>query len=220
VHDALESECARLAPRLPPQWSSSFNSHSFVYAHTQSSMQFIIKIDRLGGKAEIRGLAVGDERIVRFEITARDYISSAALPLRISKAEDGSEDRSDLQEKLKKVFISEERMTGTRQHLTPWLTKLAHKRVISLRSCQSLKDQHYPAASPFVTERGIPGERRRPRRAAPSRGSRAIRRAESPGAAGPVSSAGTAQPVSRAARSSPSSPARTSRGLPAARLRG
>ncbi len=35
-------------------------------------MHFVIKIDRLGGKAEIRGLAVGDERIYRFDITARD----------------------------------------------------------------------------------------------------------------------------------------------------
>lgn len=75
-------------------------------------MQFVIKVDRLGGKAEIRGLAVGDERIVRFDITAHDYISSAALPLRIAKAEGGAEDRSDLQERLKKVFISEERMRG------------------------------------------------------------------------------------------------------------
>ncbi|KAK0636656.1 PI31 proteasome regulator N-terminal-domain-containing protein [Bombardia bombarda] len=54
----IESECAKLAPRLPPHWNSSLNSHSFVYAHTQSSMQFIIRVDRMGGKAEIRGLAL------------------------------------------------------------------------------------------------------------------------------------------------------------------
>ena len=75
-------------------------------------MNFVIKVDRLGGKAEIRGLAVGDERIARFDITARDYISSAALPLRIGKTNDGSEDRGDLEQRLKTVFISEERMTG------------------------------------------------------------------------------------------------------------
>jgi len=75
-------------------------------------MRFVIKVDRLGGKAEIRGLAVGDERIVRFEIAPRDYISSAALPLRIAKAEDGTEDRGDLPQRLRNVFISEERMTG------------------------------------------------------------------------------------------------------------
>ena len=106
-----ESECQQLAPRLPSKWNASFNSHSFVYAHTQSSMQYVIRVDRLGGKAEIRGLGVGDERIARVEITARDYVSSSALPLRISTNQDGTEDRSDLPQKLKSVFISEERIS-------------------------------------------------------------------------------------------------------------
>lgn len=108
-----EAACQRLAPRLPDGWRASFNSHTFVYAHTQSAMHFVIKLDRMGGRADIRGLAVGDERIHRFEVAARDYISAAALPVRISRQEEGGEeDRSDLEEKLGKVFISEERMTG------------------------------------------------------------------------------------------------------------
>jgi len=75
-------------------------------------MQFVIRVDRMGGKAEIRGLAVGDERIARFEIAVRDYVSNAALPVRITMTSEGAEDRSDLAEKLKKVFISEERIKG------------------------------------------------------------------------------------------------------------
>ena len=47
-------------------------------------MNFVIKIDRLGGKAEVRGLAVGDERIARAEIPVRDFVSNAALPVRIT----------------------------------------------------------------------------------------------------------------------------------------
>lgn len=105
-----ESECQALAPRLPPRWNASVSSYSFLYAHTQSSMQFVIRIDRMGGKAEIRGLAVGDERIVRFEVTPRDYVSSSALPLRINIDADGNEDRSDLTSKLQNVFISPERL--------------------------------------------------------------------------------------------------------------
>ncbi|KAJ9138133.1 PI31 proteasome regulator protein [Pleurostoma richardsiae] len=117
----IETECQRIAPRLPSKWNASFNSFSFVYAHTQSSMQFVIKIDRLGGKAEIRGLAVGDERIARFEVTARDYVSSAALPLRIPLQSSGSsndqqegpeeEDRTDLPQRLQSVFTSRERIS-------------------------------------------------------------------------------------------------------------
>ena len=107
----MEEECQRLAPRLAAKWNSSFGSHSFLYAHSQSSMQYVVKVDRLGGKAEIRGIGLGDERISRFEITAKDYISSSALPLRITMA-NGKEDRTDLEQKLKEVFISSSRIQG------------------------------------------------------------------------------------------------------------
>ncbi|KAI9641750.1 hypothetical protein NHQ30_009606 [Ciborinia camelliae] len=104
-----ETECARLAPRLSTKWNSSFGSHSFLYAHSQSSMQYVIKVDRLGGKAEIRGMGLGDERITRLEVVAKDYISSAALPLRIPISND-QEDRSNLESKLKEIFISPSRI--------------------------------------------------------------------------------------------------------------
>lgn len=110
INISPEAQLAEIAPRLSSKWNSSFGSHSFLYAHSQSSMQYVIKIDRLGGKAEIRGLGVGDERIFRFEVTAKDYISSAALPLRITLTTDGEEDRSDLEAKLKEVFISPSRI--------------------------------------------------------------------------------------------------------------
>jgi hypothetical protein len=75
-------------------------------------MQYVVKVDRLGGKAEIRGIGLGDERISRFEITAKDYVSSSALPLRIQISESGEEDRSNLASKLKDLFISESRIKG------------------------------------------------------------------------------------------------------------
>ncbi|KAF3766826.1 hypothetical protein M406DRAFT_350278 [Cryphonectria parasitica EP155] len=106
----IEQECASLAPRLPSRWNASVSSYSFLYAHTQSSMQFVLKIDRMGSKTEIRGLAVGADKITRLEISARDYISSSALPLRITLRPDGAEDRSDLTSKLQAVFISPERV--------------------------------------------------------------------------------------------------------------
>ncbi|KAF7869958.1 hypothetical protein EAF04_004742 [Stromatinia cepivora] len=104
-----EAECAQLAPRLSTKWNSSFGSHSFLYAHSQSSMQYVVKVDRLGGRAEIRGIGLGDERITRFDITAKDYISSGALPLRIPFSND-EEDRSNLESKLKEIFISPSRI--------------------------------------------------------------------------------------------------------------
>ncbi|QPG94656.1 hypothetical protein C2857_006648 [Epichloe festucae Fl1] len=104
-------ECERIAPRLPAGWNAGFGTLSFVYKHKQSSMHFLIRVDRMGSKVEIRGLAIGDENIHRFERTVRDVVHSNALPIRISM-DDGREDRSDLVEKLSKAFVSEEAVTG------------------------------------------------------------------------------------------------------------
>ncbi|KAM5347948.1 hypothetical protein ACJ41O_007772 [Fusarium nematophilum] len=100
-------ECESLAPRLPPQWNSGFGSLSFVYTHKQSSMSFVVRVDRMGSKVEIRGLAVGDDNIYRFERTVRDVVQSSGLPVRITMNEK-EEDRSDLAEKLRGVFVSEQ----------------------------------------------------------------------------------------------------------------
>lgn len=72
----------------------------------------MVKVDRLGGKAEIRGIGLGDERISRFEMTAKDYVLSSALPLRIMVDENGEEDRSNLMSKLRELFVSEARIKG------------------------------------------------------------------------------------------------------------
>ncbi|RFU75911.1 pi31 proteasome regulator [Trichoderma arundinaceum] len=101
-------ECASLAPRLPSQWNNGFGSLSFVYKHKQSSMTFVIRIDRMGSKVEIRGLAVGAENIHRFEYTVRDIVQAKNLPVRIAFDANGNEDRTDLPEKLKKLFISDQ----------------------------------------------------------------------------------------------------------------
>jgi len=127
----IEAECHELAPRLPANWNASFNTYAFVYAHQQSALRFVIKIDRMGGKAEIRGLAVQDERIARAEITIKDYVSNAALPIRITMAQNGTEDRTDLPQKFQNVFISENRIVdlanlikvGIIQKLLPSLHK-------------------------------------------------------------------------------------------------
>ncbi len=72
----------------------------------------MVKVDRLGGKAEIRGIGLGDERITRFEVTTKDYVSSSALPLRIPINGNGEEDRSSLTSMLREVFVSEARIKG------------------------------------------------------------------------------------------------------------
>ncbi|KXJ95131.1 PI31 proteasome regulator N-terminal-domain-containing protein [Microdochium bolleyi] len=104
-HD--EAHCHSIAPRLPANWNASFNTYAFVYNHHDSSAaQFVIKVDRFGGKAEIRGIAQGSDTIARAEVVIKDYISNAALPLRITLDDDGAEDRTDLPQKLRDVLVS------------------------------------------------------------------------------------------------------------------
>ncbi|CAI4210911.1 unnamed protein product [Parascedosporium putredinis] len=59
-------------------------------------------------KVEVRGLAVGDDKIYRFERNIRDVVRSSGLPVRIKLNEDGSEDRSGLAGELKKLFVSDQ----------------------------------------------------------------------------------------------------------------
>jgi hypothetical protein len=109
----LLAECEQLAPQLPPKWNSGFGSLSFVYSHKQSSMRFVVRVDRMGAKVEVRGLAVGHDKIHRFERNTRDVVDSKVLPVRITFAEDGSEDRAALADKLRTVFVSEEAISST-----------------------------------------------------------------------------------------------------------
>ncbi|EFQ34724.1 PI31 proteasome regulator [Colletotrichum graminicola] len=107
----IEEEIQSLAPRLPASWNAGYGSLRFVYAHKQSSMTFIIRVSKVGGKVEISGLAIGHDVIHRFDIITKDLVNSAKLPLRITLTEDGTEDRSDLVQKLKDAFVSESAIT-------------------------------------------------------------------------------------------------------------
>ncbi|KAM0080501.1 hypothetical protein ACKRZS_007346 [Fusarium odoratissimum] len=96
-----------LAPRLPPQWNSGFGSYSFLYSHKQSSMTFSIRVNPMGKKVEILGLAVGDDNIHRFERSIGEVVKSNELPISIT-IKDNEENQSDLAEKLQGLFTSEQ----------------------------------------------------------------------------------------------------------------
>jgi hypothetical protein len=111
-----EAKCRDLAPRLPENWNASFNTYAFVYAHGESTHRYVITIDRMGGTADIRGVTVGEEdRIARFQVTTKDYIANTAMPVRIARQSDGDdqvEDRTELPQKLREVFISDRKMSA------------------------------------------------------------------------------------------------------------
>jgi hypothetical protein len=61
---------------LPESWHASTPDHySFRYAHSQSSLTFILKITKLGTKTIILAIAEGDDKTASFDITTDDYTS-------------------------------------------------------------------------------------------------------------------------------------------------
>ncbi|EXJ84755.1 hypothetical protein A1O3_05427 [Capronia epimyces CBS 606.96] len=86
---------------LPSDWDAS-SSYAFRYAHSQSSMEFLVKVNRLGGKALVFGAGLGDDKTASFEVKADDYISEGSL-----KEATTSSDKASA---LKNVFISNGRI--------------------------------------------------------------------------------------------------------------
>lgn len=94
--------------RLPKEWNASTASdHAFRYAHTQSSLQYLVKISRLGNKAVINGLGIGDDKVHTSDFLVKDFVSESSVPYTVSP----SEGPNEAAERLRSLFISVGRMT-------------------------------------------------------------------------------------------------------------
>jgi len=122
--DRLEAPIVESDPKpLPANWNASQGSYGFRYTHEQSSLQFLIKINRLGGKTVIMGLGVGDDKTTSFDFVTKDYLSESFFPYNPST--DPSSKR------LQDAFISENRLADLAtlfkinvvQKLTPGIVK-------------------------------------------------------------------------------------------------
>ncbi|KAL8734259.1 MAG: hypothetical protein Q9181_003271 [Wetmoreana brouardii] len=92
------------SPPLPLEWNASTTSnYAFRYAHTQSSLQYILKISRLGSKAVINGLGIGDDKVHTLEIAIKDFLSPNSFPFTCSLTDS---DLQTNQNKLVACFIS------------------------------------------------------------------------------------------------------------------
>ncbi|OAX83502.1 hypothetical protein ACJ72_02137 [Emergomyces africanus] len=119
---------APLSP-LPKEWNAN-STYAFKYAHPQSSMQFLLKVTRLGGNAVIYALALGHDKTTSFDIPVKDYVSESSLPL--SKHPEGQHQQAS---SLEHVFISPSRLNdlinlfkiNVIQKLTPGLQKESYE---------------------------------------------------------------------------------------------
>jgi len=70
-------------------------------------MEYLIKVNRLGSKAVIFGLAEGDDKTASFDIKVNDFISPSSLP---STPLSGEAKLEDAQKALQDIFISSGRL--------------------------------------------------------------------------------------------------------------
>lgn len=107
THTVIDAQADAHNPRpLPAAWNAG-TSYAFRYAHSQSALEYILKVNRLGGKAVLFGIGIGDDKTASFDLTVKDYISENSLP--VAPSEDLPQE--DLAKKLQDVFISDGRLS-------------------------------------------------------------------------------------------------------------
>jgi len=105
----IEADSEPSSPKpLPNEWNANSGSYSFRYAHSQSSMEFLIKVNRMANKAIIMGMGVGDDKTCSFDVTARDYVSEGNLPA--TPVSEGKE-QADIEKHISDIFISAGRLS-------------------------------------------------------------------------------------------------------------
>ena len=105
IPPASESE---EVPTLPKEWNSSPSSdYAFRYAHSQSSLEYLVKVSRLGSKAVINGLGIGDDKVHTLDLLIKDFLSESSFPYSIPSP-DSANDRA---QSLRGLFISAGRLT-------------------------------------------------------------------------------------------------------------
>ncbi|KAI9794356.1 MAG: hypothetical protein M1816_005425 [Peltula sp. TS41687] len=120
------------AKPLPREWnaSSSSSSYAFRYVHPQSSMEYLIKVTRLGPKVVVFGMGIGDDKTNSFDVAVRDYILESSLPYQ--RPEDAGAERTKMQ--LQELFLSPGRIADLAalfkvkiiQRVIPGLQKLGY----------------------------------------------------------------------------------------------
>ncbi|KAF2708798.1 hypothetical protein K504DRAFT_477236 [Pleomassaria siparia CBS 279.74] len=141
----IEAHADALNPQpLPSEWNAS-SSYAFRYAHSQSSMEYLVKVNRLGGKAVVLAMALGDDKTTNFEVVVKDYLSESNLPVTV---EEGTS-TGDLAKTLQDVFISSGRLSdlgallklSVIQKLAPGLHKEGYEETLNDRGARAYQDQ-------------------------------------------------------------------------------
>lgn len=140
---------------LPREWNatSSYN-YSFRYAHNQSSLKYLIKISRLGGKVVVNGIGLGDDKVHTMDFPIKDFFSESAFPYTASPSKSQNENARVIQN----LFISAGRITDLGsllkiqiiQKLAPGLRKEGYEEstIEEHDSCRGSRDRETTPTPP------------------------------------------------------------------------
>ncbi|KAK4982188.1 hypothetical protein LTR66_009420 [Elasticomyces elasticus] len=94
---------------LPSAWNATSPHYSFKYAHAQSSMDYELVVSKIGNKAVVTGMGIGDDKRASFDITVHDFISPSSLPASPVTDSDGNLDQA--KRNLINIYISVGRLS-------------------------------------------------------------------------------------------------------------
>ncbi|KAJ9632383.1 hypothetical protein H2203_000788 [Taxawa tesnikishii (nom. ined.)] len=93
---------------LPQEWNSSAPNYAFRYKHGQSSMEYLLKVSRMGNRAMVMGMATEGDKTATFDLRVVDYISEGSLPS--TPVKEGTSDQ-EAAKTLQDIFISVGRLS-------------------------------------------------------------------------------------------------------------
>jgi hypothetical protein len=88
---------------LPAEWNANAGHYSFRYKHSQSSMEYLLKANRMGNKVVVMGMGLGDDKTCSFDVKVQEFVSEGNLPA-TPKKEGVTDD--DAERAIQDVFIS------------------------------------------------------------------------------------------------------------------
>ncbi|KAK7049633.1 hypothetical protein VNI00_005664 [Paramarasmius palmivorus] len=107
---------------LPAEWNKNGPGHyTFRYKHDQSSLEFLIKVSRMGTRLLFNAIAMESDKVASLDIQTNDFVSPAAFPYEVGAAS---------AQPLVHCFISSARVTD---FVSQYKLKIIQKLVPGLR---------------------------------------------------------------------------------------
>ncbi|KAJ7507675.1 PI31 proteasome regulator N-terminal-domain-containing protein [Mycena galericulata] len=73
---------------LPDEWNTNGPSHyTFRYRHDQSSLEFVVKVSKLGGRTLINAIALESDKASSLDIATNDFVSPSFYPHDLSASD-------------------------------------------------------------------------------------------------------------------------------------